>query len=70
MPVCMALVELAITCEHDYMVVTVKGTKIYGKMILISGPSQLQLYQQLSLSRFPTYKMRGRRNGYRMFISI
>ena len=32
MPVCMALVELAIICVHDYMVVTVKVTKIYGKM--------------------------------------
>ena len=27
-----SLVELAITCVHDYMVVTVKVTKIYGKM--------------------------------------
>ena len=32
MPVCMVLVKLAITCVHDYMVVTVKVTKIYGKM--------------------------------------
>ena len=32
MPVCMVLVELAITCMHDYMVVTVTVTKIYGKM--------------------------------------
>ena len=32
MPVCMVLVELAITCIHDYMVVTVRVTKIYGKM--------------------------------------
>ena len=31
MPVCMVLVELAITCVHDYMVVTVKATKIYRK---------------------------------------
>ena len=28
----MVLVELTITCVHDYMVVTVKVTKIYGKM--------------------------------------
>ena len=28
----MVLVELAITCVHDYMVVTVTVTKIYGKM--------------------------------------
>ena len=32
MPVCMVLVVLAITCIHDYMVVTVTVTKIYGKM--------------------------------------
>ena len=32
MPVCMVLVELAITCVHDCMVVTVTVTKIYGKM--------------------------------------
>ena len=31
MSLCMILVELAITCVHDYMVVTVKVTKIYGK---------------------------------------
>ena len=31
MPVCMVLVEFAKTCVHDYMVVTVKVTKIYGK---------------------------------------
>ena len=31
MPVCMVLVELTITCVHDYMVVPVKVTKIYGK---------------------------------------
>ena len=31
-----------------HMVVTVTVTKIYGKWILIGGPSQLQLYQQLS----------------------
>ena len=32
MPVCMVLVELAIACIHDYMVVTVTVTEIYGKM--------------------------------------
>ena len=32
MPVCMVLVELAIACVHDYMVVTVTVIKIYGKM--------------------------------------
>ena len=30
--VCMVLVELAITCVHDFMVVTVTVTKINGKM--------------------------------------
>ena len=32
MPVYMVLVELAITCIHDYMVVTVTFTKSYRKM--------------------------------------
>ena len=33
MSVCMVLMELTITCVHDYMVVTVKVTnKIYGKI--------------------------------------
>ena len=32
MLVCMVFVEFAITCVHDYMVVTVIVTKIYGKM--------------------------------------
>ena len=31
MPVCMLLLILAITCIHDYMVVTVTVTKIDGK---------------------------------------
>ena len=31
MPVCTVLVELAIICVHDYIVVTIKVTKIYGK---------------------------------------
>ena len=31
MPVCMVLVELVTTCVHDYMVVTVTVTKVYGK---------------------------------------
>ena len=52
MPVCMVLVELAITCVHDYMVVTVTVTKIYGKMNLNRWASHLQLYQQLSYHDF------------------
>ena len=47
------LVELAIACVHNYMAVAVTVTKIYGKMnFLIGGPSQLQLYQQLSHQDF------------------
>ena len=34
MPICMILVELAITRVHDYMVVTIKVNKICGKMNL------------------------------------
>ena len=55
MPVCMVLVELAITCVHDYMVVTVKVTKIYEKkmnfnrwaLAITAVPTTLT-------SRFPT----------------
>ena len=32
MPDCTVFVVLAITCIHDYMVVTVTVTKIYGNM--------------------------------------
>ena len=32
MPVCMVLVELAITCEHDCMVVTVKMMRSINKL--------------------------------------
>ena len=37
MPVCVVLVELAITCLYDYMVVTVTVTKIYGKKMNFNG---------------------------------
>ena len=54
MPVCMVLVELAITCIHDYMIVTVTVTKMYGKinssmwaLAITAGPTTLT-------SRFPT----------------
>ena len=54
MPVCMVLVELAITCLNDYMVVTMKVTKNYGKMnfnrwvlAITAVPTTLRL-------RFPT----------------
>ena len=32
MPICMVSVELVITSVHDYKVVTVTVTKVYGKM--------------------------------------
>ena len=81
MPVCMVLVELAITCVHDYMVVTVTVAKIYGKMNFNSRALAITAVPTTLTSRFPTtgyarmllyhmYKARARRNGYRMFISV
>ena len=54
MPVCMVLVELAITCTHDYMVVTVKVTKIYGKMNFNSRALAITAVPTTLTSRFPT----------------
>ena len=48
MPVSMVLVELAITCVHVYMVVTVTVTNIYGKMNFNRWALEITLYQQLS----------------------
>ena len=81
MPVCMVLVELAITCVHDNMVVTVKVTKIYGKMNFNRWILAITAVPTTLTSRFPTtgyarvlqfifIKARARRNGYRMFISV
>ena len=81
MPVCMVLVELAIKCIHDYMVVTVTVTKIYGKMNFNRWALAITAVPTALTSRFPTtgyarmllfitYKARARRNGYRMFISV
>ena len=81
MPVCMVLVALAITCLHDYMVVTVTFTKIYGKMNFNRWALAVKAVPTTLTSRFPTtgyarmllfimYKARARRNGYRMFISV
>ena len=81
MPVCMVLVELAITCVHDYMVVTVKVTKIYGKNeFLYVGPrnyscsnnSHIMISDNWLRTSAVThnYKARARGNGYRMFISV
>ena len=52
MPVCMVLVELAITCIHDYMVVTV--TKIYGKMNFNRWALAITAVPTTLTSRFPT----------------
>ena len=81
MPVCMVLVELEITCVHDYMVVTVTVTKIYGKINFSRWALAITAVPTTLTSRFPTsgyarvlvihmYNVRARRNGYRMFISV
>ena len=54
MPVCMLLVELAITCIHDYMVVTVTVTKIYGKMNLNRWALAITAVTTTLTSQFPT----------------
>ena len=54
MPVSMVLVELAITCVHDYMVVTVTITKIYGKMSFNSWTLAITAVPTTLTSRFPT----------------
>ena len=55
MPVCMVLVELAITCVHDYMVVTViVTTKIYGKMNFYRWALAITAVPTTLTSRFPT----------------
>ena len=52
MSVCMDLVELAITCAHDYMVVTVKVTKISGKMSFNSWALAITAVPTTLTSRF------------------
>ena len=54
MPVCMVLVELAITCLHDYMVVTVTVTKIYGKMNFDMWTLAITAVPTTLTSRLPT----------------
>ena len=54
MPVCMFLVELAITCVHDYTVVTVTVTKIYGKMNFNRWALAITAVPTTLTSRFPT----------------
>ena len=54
MPVCMVLVELANTCIHDYMVVTVTVTQIYGKMNFNRRALAITAVPITLTSRFPT----------------
>ena len=81
MPVCVVLVELAITCIHDYMVVTVTVNKIYGKINFNRWALAITAVPTTLTSRFPTtgyarvlllimYRARARRNGYRVFITV
>ena len=81
MAVCLVLVELAITCVHDYIVVTVKNTKIYGKMnfdrwtlAITAVPATLTLTISDNWLRksavIHIYTVRARGNGCRTFISV
>ena len=54
MPVCMVLVKFAITCVHDYMVVTVTVTKIYGKMNFNRRALAITAVPTTRTTRFPT----------------
>ena len=51
---CTVLVELAITCLHDYMVVTVTATKINGKMNFNRWALAITAVPTTLTSRFPT----------------
>ena len=53
MPVCMVLVELAISCIHDFMVETVTVTKIYGKMNFNRWALAITAVPTTLTSRFP-----------------
>ena len=79
MPVCMVSVEMANTYVHDYIVVTVKFTNIYGKMnfnrwalAITAVPTTLTISDNWLRTRavIHMYKVRARRNGYRMFIPV
>ena len=54
MPVCMVLVELAITCVHDYMVATIPVAKIYRKMNFNRWALAITAVPTTLTSRFPT----------------
>ena len=77
----MVLVQLAITCVNDYMVLTITVTKIYRKMNFNRWALAITAVTTTLTSRFPTngyarvpsfimFEARARRNGYRMFISV
>ena len=53
MSVCMVLVELEITFIHDYMVVTVTVTKIYGKMNFNRWALVITAVPTTLISRYP-----------------
>ena len=54
MPDCTVLVELAMTCIHAYMVVTVTVTQIYGKMSFDRWALAITAVPTTLTSRFPT----------------
>ena len=54
MPVCIVLVEFAITSVHDNMDVTVTVTKIYGKMNFNMWALAITAVPATLTSRFPT----------------
>ena len=54
MPDCMVLVELTITCIHDYMIVTVTVTLIYGKMNFNTWALVITAVPTTLTSQFPT----------------
>ena len=54
MPVCMVLVELAITCVHDYMMVTLKVTKSMEKMNYNRWALAITAVPTTLTSQFPT----------------
>ena len=54
MPVYMVLVELAITCVHDNMVVTVTVTKFYGKINFNRWALAITTVPTTLTSQFPT----------------
>ena len=54
MPIYMVLVELPITCIHDYIVVTVTVTKSYGKMKFNRRALAITAVPTTLTSRFPT----------------